>query len=389
MNLETNCFGETSGLLSTSFNQDFGCIAIGTDKGFKIFNSDPLHEKSRKEYEDGGIGGIEMLYRSNFIALVGGGKNPKFPPNKVMIWDDIKSKFVFELEFRSVVKGIKLRRDRLIVVLATKTFVYSFGDIPQKLYTFETSLNNKGLITVSQSLNKSILAIPGIQKGHIQLIDIGLNFSHDGESNYNSATSSLANSIIMNAPSKPPPISIIAAHTSKLSCIALNENGTLLASASEKGTLIRVFNTSSGKVLHEFRRGVDRAEIYCIAFNQESTRICVSSDKGTIHIFNLALIDGFNPKTENSQGSIKPNLGNRQSSLSFMKDLLPKYFDSEWSYASYTLPNETKCICGFSPIKNSNAIIVLCSDGSYFRILFDPRVGGQCTRDVYKLFYRP
>ena len=60
----------------------------------------------------GGIGIIEMLYRCNLVALVGGGKNPKFPPNKLILWDDAQFKSIGEISFLTEIKALKLRTSR-------------------------------------------------------------------------------------------------------------------------------------------------------------------------------------------------------------------------------------------------------------------------------------
>lgn len=61
---------------------------------------------------EGGISIVEMLYRTNIIALVGAGNNPKYPKEKVMLWDDSLMKCIGELNFKSEVRGVRLRKDK-------------------------------------------------------------------------------------------------------------------------------------------------------------------------------------------------------------------------------------------------------------------------------------
>lgn len=128
-----------------SFNQDGQCFSVAMESGFRIFNTDPLRETMRRENEEGGLGIVEMLYRYNYLALVGGGvRLPLAPRNKVLLFDDKTGRITTSLEFRSEVLAVRLRKDRIIVVLRTKIFVYTFGPEPQGLVSFDTGDNEHG-----------------------------------------------------------------------------------------------------------------------------------------------------------------------------------------------------------------------------------------------------
>jgi len=139
-------------------------------------------------------------------------------------------------------------------------------------------------------------------------------------------------------PPPPPtksPISIIIAHESALTTLSLPPSGRLLATTSARGTLVRLWDSLTGRLLRELRRGSDKAEIYGVAFRPDERELCVWSDKGTVHIFTL-FVSGAS---------------NRQSTFSSLTPYLPlpRYFGSEWSYAQYRIPVQTSHISISAP----------------------------------------
>jgi len=381
---------QTNELLFVGFNQDSGCFACGTDSGFRIYNSDPFKETFQRDFNKGGIGYVEMLFRCNILALVGGGRNPRYPPNKVMIWDDHQNRCIGELSFRSEVRAVKLRRDRVVVVLEYKIYVYNFADL-KLLDHIETTQNVKGLCALCPYSSNTVLVCPGLQKGHVR-VEL---YDHKKTT-------------------------LIEAHETALACFALNFDGTRLATASETGTLIRIFDTASGSALQELRRGADRAEIYSICFHPSSAWLAVSSDKATVHIFSLkASSKGAGSASGNAQDAAaqqqsldRPNgqsveekagsssgssgsssavakKSNPTSSFSFMKNLLPKYFSSEWSFAQFRVPDghNTRTIVAFG--QDAHSIVVVAADGTFYKALFDPeKSGGECVQESFAKFIK-
>jgi hypothetical protein len=70
----------------------------------------------------------------------------------------------------------------------------------------------------------------------------------------------------------------------------------MVATASEQGTIIRLWSFPSCTKLAEFRRGVDPAAIFSLAFSPSGTMLAVTSDKSTLHIFDLSSTQTSDPK---------------------------------------------------------------------------------------------
>ena len=241
----------------------------------------------------------------------------------------------------------------------------------------------------------------------------------------------------------------IQAHASPLRCVVLSLDGSLVATASEKGTLVRVFDCHSGCLLHEFRRGTDRAKIYSLAFSKEKEWLVCTSDKGTVHVYRMpegsiagggngttvtrgnnssdniaryhyqANGDGYAASSKNSSGYRAPpqspmtpkspsSMLQSVISMGVSANVLPKYLQAERSFAQFRMNRNGDastgnygktddrtsefpensfgfCKASFSTSKE-NRIVVICADGSYHKLEFDPVKGGSMSSVNYGRF---
>ncbi|KAI8470914.1 MAG: WD40-repeat-containing domain protein [Monoraphidium minutum] len=370
-------------LHSVAFNQDYGCFACGTTAGFRVYNSDPFKETFCRGFSNGGISIVEMLFRCNILAIVGGGDAPQYPPNKapVMIWDDHQGKCIGELSFKTQVRAVRLRRDRIVVALEHKVLVYNFADL-KLLHQIETLANSRGLVALSPSADAAVLACPGLHTGQVR-VEL-----YDRKQTR-----------------------FISAHNTALAALALSPDGKRLATASDKGTLVRVWNTADGSKLQELRRGSQPATIHSIALSRYCEWLAVSSDKDTVHVWALsaAVATGRESQDGGAQPTHPgPNPASRPPlPQSYVPIPVPQYLSSEWSFAQFRVPPPSACppapgaappgggaasggggggggdaaqnpgrvIVGFSPAE-LHTLIVVTQAGQYIKAAFDPAKGG-------------
>jgi len=323
------------------FNQDASFVVAGTANSFLTCSTEPFTKGTQRTFENG-IGVVELLYRTNLLALVGGGSCPQFPTNKVMIWDDTKKKCVGELSFYAPVKTVRMRRDIILVVLEKKIYVYNFADL-QVRHSFDTSDNPGGLAALSIVAPNWVLAYPDTQLGSVAVRHLGVG-GVDREV-------------------------AIQAHETELGALATDRQGKLIATASKQGTLIRVFSALTGERLVELRRGIDRAIVYSLCFNHDATLLASSSDKCTVHIFDTSAVAGGTGAVEHEDdpdASLAGRIYNFATAQ--LKTVLPKSMEARRSAMCFAV-EEAPTVCAFG--SQPNSILVAGMNGSLAQYQFD------------------
>lgn len=264
-----------------NFNQDFTCICVGTGNGYKVYYCDPFGRSFSKS--EGGIGVVEMLFSTSLVAVVGMGDQPALSPRRLKIINTKRQMTICELTFPTAVLKVMLNRKRLVVLLEEQIYIYDIANM-KLLHTIETSPNCGAICALAPSSENCYLVYPS-SVPQINPLSLPAHAPTNGPGSA-SSPSRKGEVTIYDALSLQP-VNVVEAHKSPLSIVALNSEGTLMATASDKGTIIRIFSVPSGTKLYQFRRGTYPAKVFSINFNLSSSMIAVSSATETVHIFKL------------------------------------------------------------------------------------------------------
>ncbi|WAQ96960.1 WIPI2-like protein [Mya arenaria] len=303
MNLASQAGDDQSDLLFVNFNQDCTSVAVGTKTGYKL----------------------------SLVAIVS-----LSSPRKLKVCHFKKGTEICNYSYSNSILAVKLNRQRLIVCLEESLYIHNIRDM-KVLHTIrDTPPNPNGLCALSISNDNSFLAYPGSNTiGEVQIFD----------------------TINLRA------VAMIPAHDNPLAAIAFNAQGTKIATASEKGTVIRVFSIPDGQKIC--------VHIYALAFSSDSTYLCASSNTETVHVFKLET-QKESGKSQEEQSSWMGYFSKAlKDSATYLPSPVTDMFNQGRAFAICKLPSQG--------LKNKvPRLLVASADGYLYIYNLDPNDGGEC-----------
>ncbi|XP_032684310.1 WD repeat domain phosphoinositide-interacting protein 2 isoform X4 [Odontomachus brunneus] len=339
---------------SRSFIQgltSFLSLAVGSKSGYKLFSISSAGHLE-KIYENGteDICIVERLFSSSLVAVVS-----LSSPRTLTVCHFRKGTEICNYSYSNTILAVKLNRARLVVCLEESLYIHNIRDM-RVLHTIrDTPPNLSGLCTLSICSDNCYLAYPGSSTiGEVQIFD----------------------AIHLQAKT------MIPAHDSPLAALAFSSTGTKVATASEKGTVIRVFDVHEGTKLFEFRRGVKRCvTISSLSFSSDSMWLCCSSNTETVHIFKLEEPKETPGQTTDEAQSWMGYLTKAvTASANYLPSQVTDVFTQGRAFASVHLPFQgLKNVCAITVTHKIPKLLVASADGYLYVYNLDLTETGGCT----------
>lgn len=336
-----------------------------------------------------------MLFSTSLVTVVSLPDAPAHTSSaqRLQVINTKRQSTICELSFPTPVLQVHMNRRRLVVVLQGALFVYDISNM-KLLHTVETAPNATGLCALSPNSEQCYMAYAGPLAG---TTDGAASTSAGSGTGPGTGTGTVVLYDLLTL----SVAGVVAAHRSPVACLAFNASGTLLATASEKGTVVRVFSVPDGAPLYQFRRGSYAAHIGSITFNAASTLLCVTSDTGTVHLFQLTPARTHDTAGDAGASAVQAsprrgaslrNAWRRPSALvGSVGGYLPPSLAGMWEptrdFAHIKLPNPgvraiaavSKYVIDSLTCSLPAQVMVLTMDGHFYVYALDLEHGGECV----------
>jgi WD40 repeat protein len=318
-------------------------LYVSTSLGFRVLRISDGSAKSIRDHQGGvyflvnsmqnGLALAVSLSENPLVAMVGTADNTEMPCDRIFFWNDSVGSRLGDFGFHSPVVNLMMRRDRFIAVCektvrSKQVSVYSLSKM-SSLAKFDTVDNPTGVAAISYDTSVFVLAILDVVQGSVRV------------HNFTRSETKTA-----------------ALHNSPISLVALDFQGRLCATASQQGTVIRVFRCEDMAVLYELRRGRYAACLTSLSFCPSLEYLCGTSDHCTLHVWRLQ---------ESAPSIIGGILGTMMSSYKFE----PSIAKLRLAQGPLMTSHNSRLTGPVAFFSDNSEIMVACLDGTLHRIEFD------------------
>lgn len=321
-----------------NFIYDKSMLTIGTSIGYIILKTDPIVILANRNLNIG-IKTCLMLDRTNLMFLLAKEEDDIFSPNKIILYDDIKGKPVTELKMAGPIANFKVNSKHLFVLIEKFLFIFNTKKF-SKIDKLPCYPDKEGVCALCENRDQTHFVYQDPEKGYCNVLSYV-------DEKFKSTR--------------------IFCHNSKIAKLAINTEGTLILSSSDNGTLVRCFETATGKIIGEFRRGNDVAKIFSLAFSPDNEYFACTSDLGTLHVFKKSDANTFiQPKVKKTgflsklSGFFRTSTGSKDAKRCFAQ----LKTNEEVSYCTFNLHGSIFLVSCNTPEK-------------FYNINFDKEAGGD------------